>query len=85
MDQEDSMTHLFRELEERLLKPEVRSSPEAVAYLLADEFIEIGSSGTVYDKQQIIEALRGEPAEGPPAVRTADDLAVRLITDDVVS
>jgi hypothetical protein len=81
---EDSLMRLFRELEERLLSPEIRASPEALAQLLADEFMEIGSSGTVYNKQQVIEALQHEPAEGSSTARTADDLAVRPIAADIV-
>lgn len=37
----------LRALEEALLQPDVRKSEELVA-LLADEFIEFGSSGRVY-------------------------------------
>ena len=35
-------------LEEDLLKPEVRKSADRVGRLLADEFIEFGSSGRVF-------------------------------------
>ena len=55
-------TTLFRSLEQKLHRPEVRRSPDAVRALLADEFIEFGSSGRVYDKASIIEALASEPA-----------------------
>lgn len=34
---------------------------ERIADLLADDFIEYGSSGRVFDKQQILAALREEP------------------------
>ena len=47
-------------LEERLLDSAVRRSPEAISALLADEFVEYGSSGRVFDKEQIIESLQGE-------------------------
>ena len=53
--------HALRELEERLLQPDVRRSPRALADLLADEFVEFGSSGRIFDKPQIIAALRDEP------------------------
>lgn len=56
-----SQEELFRRLEEQLLQPEVRQSAEAVADLLADDFIEFGSSGQVFNKQQIIEGLQQEP------------------------
>jgi len=60
MDADKTLAELLRELEERLLRWDVRRSPAAVGDLLADEFVEFGSSGRVFDKQQIIDALRGE-------------------------
>ena len=54
---------LLRQLEERLLQPDVRKSVKDVMDLLADEFIEFGSSGRVFDKQQIINSLQNEPIE----------------------
>lgn len=75
---------LFRSLEQKLHRPEVRRSPDAVRALLADEFIEFGSSGTVYDKGAIIEALVGEPAEETTLVPDVHDFAVRSIASDAV-
>ncbi|MDZ8261681.1 nuclear transport factor 2 family protein [Nostoc sp. ChiQUE01b] len=63
---------LFRELEERLLQPDVRKSAKDIMDLLADEFIEFGSSGRVFNKQQIIESLQNEPIQS---------LTQRLITE----
>jgi hypothetical protein len=54
---------LLRELEERLLQPDVRKSAKDVMDLLADEFIEFGSSGRIFDKQQTINSLQNEPIE----------------------
>jgi hypothetical protein len=54
----------------------VRSSAEEITKLLADEFIEFGSSGRVFNKHHVIEALRDERS---PA-RTADGLTVRWLT-----
>ena len=56
-----SQEALLRQLEERLLQPDVRKSAQEVADLLADEFIEFGSSGRVFNKQQIIQGLQHEP------------------------
>ncbi len=50
----------FRSLEQRLHRPEVRASPEAVDELLADDFVEFGSSGAVYNKALVIDALSHE-------------------------
>ena len=77
-------TSLFRGLEEELLQPEVRADRARVAALLADGFIEIGSSGHVLGRPRIIEALEAERGEGPPAVRTLSDLGVRRLARDVV-
>jgi len=60
MEADRTLATLLRELEERLLCSDVRRSPTAVGELLADEFVEFGSSGRVFDKQQTIDALRGE-------------------------
>ncbi|ETX00291.1 MAG: hypothetical protein ETSY1_11720 [Candidatus Entotheonella factor] len=44
-----------------MFQPEVRQDAEAVAGLLAEGFVEFGSSGRVYDREATIEALRDEP------------------------
>lgn len=48
------------ELEERLLDPQFRRNRAAVSALLADEFIEQGSSGGVFDRRQILDLLESE-------------------------
>ena len=72
----------LRDLEERLLHPSVRASPEEVARLLADEFIEFGSSGRIYDKQQTIRLLQEE--EGEAQLTLAEFSARRLSADTVL-
>jgi hypothetical protein len=57
-----SVTEELLALEQRLLKPEVRGSAEAVAALLADNFAEFGSSGSVYDKEGVIRGLQEDPS-----------------------
>jgi hypothetical protein len=47
----------FYELELFLLKPEVRSSADRLNELLAEDFIEYGSSGLVYYKQDTLQNL----------------------------
>lgn len=49
------------ELEQKLLRPEVRASREAVAELLDDGFVEHGASGRIYDKQLTLDALAAAP------------------------
>ncbi len=79
---EDADEVLLRQLEVRLLSTDVRASSEALAELLADEFVEFGSSGLVWDKVQTVAGLLGE-GSGPAVERSARDLRVRLLVEDV--
>ena len=45
----------LKRLEENLLQPEVRRSPEQMAAFLADDFVEFGRSGRIYGKAEILE------------------------------
>lgn len=56
----DDLMRAILELEERLLTQDVRTSRQSLDGLLADDFVEIGSSGRVYDKASIIDALLTE-------------------------
>ncbi len=47
----------IKELELSLLKPETRSSRESLDRLIADDFIEFGTSGNKYIKADILERL----------------------------
>lgn len=83
-----SATHpdleFFRILEQKLHRPEVRRSPDAVRALLADEFIEFGSSGRVYNKASIVEALAEESMAEAALVPDVYDFAVHSIASDAV-
>jgi len=69
--QEDLST-LLRELENKLLDPTVRQSPAELGRLLADEFVEFGSSGNVYRKKDC--------ASGIPTVRVdISDFQAKLL------
>jgi hypothetical protein len=75
----------FQALEESLHQTATRGSPDKVRALLADGFVEFGSSGGVYGKEETIAALAGEgAAEGPPASISAYDFALRTIAPDTV-
>jgi hypothetical protein len=56
----------IRELEERLLSPEIRASAPDLKRLISDIFVEIGSSGRIYTKASIINVLTAAP-EPPDA------------------
>ena len=60
MEAETSQDTMLRQLEERLLQPDVRRSAQDMAELLADDFLEVGSSGRIFTKPQIIESLQQE-------------------------
>jgi hypothetical protein len=81
MKADNSHAQLLRQLEERLLQPDVRRSSAAVGDLLADEFMEFGSSGRIFNKQQIIDALRGEAT---PSQRLVLDFRTSVLAPGVV-
>ncbi|MBL9095715.1 MAG: DUF4440 domain-containing protein [Alphaproteobacteria bacterium] len=71
----------LQDLEKRLHRREIRGSRTAVSELLADDFTEIGRSGRVYDKAQLLSALASETSV--LTVETAE-FGCREIAKDVV-
>ena len=65
-------------LEEELLLPDVRKSTR-LTELLADEFIEFGSSGRVYTKADLVAVLQAET----PVTQTTSDFRVTAPAPDV--
>ncbi len=53
-------TKQFHELELALLDPEVRGTPGEMEQLLHDEFIELGSSGNLYGRAEMLSMINGE-------------------------
>ena len=53
----NEIVKIIYELESSLLQQEVRISVEKLNVLIADDFIEYGSSGQIYDKKDILERL----------------------------
>jgi len=80
--QKDLKTVIF-ESESSLLKPEVRLSREKLDLLLADDFIEFGSSGLIYDKKEILDRLP-KNSQTSPAEFLVSDFAVKELTEDLV-
>ena len=78
----DPETVALIRLEDALLVPEVRKSAAQIAALLADEFVEIGSSGRIYDKNQIIGQLQQE--SGEESLRTVSDFTARELADGLI-
>lgn len=84
MSKTDPDMDFFRALEQKLHRPEVRRSADAVRALLADDFIEFGSSGKVYDKASIVEALAEESTAEAALIPEVHHFAVRSIAPDTV-
>jgi len=80
MEIESSIQDILYQLEERLLHPEVRRSKEDLMTLLADDFVEFGSSGRIFNKQQIVEALIQSHTEQ----MELKDFQAKILAPDVV-
>ncbi len=72
-------THIIG-LESQLLTPHFRKSPSDVSSLLAEDFMEIGRSGQIYGRAEVIESLASETS----IVILMQDARVRSLSDDVV-
>lgn len=70
------MTHAAAGAERHLLDPAVRADRAALEELLHADFIEIGSSGRLWTREAMIEALLADPdVTGEPEDMTVDELA----------
>lgn len=77
----DNETKTFYNLETSLHKKEVRNSRDTVSSLLADDFLEFGRSGRMFEKQDIIAGLEQEAVD---LEITVSDFAARKLAEDVV-
>ena len=73
--------HHLRELEERLLNASGRDCDKDVLELLADEFVEFGSSGRVFSRREIVEAVRTAPPPDSTRRSLHDFKAIELGPD----
>jgi hypothetical protein len=73
----------FKRLEARLQLPSVRTSRQQLGLLLADAFVEFGSSGATHDKRSVIAGLLADPESALPRYATMENLKVRRLADDV--
>jgi hypothetical protein len=80
VDVEPSVRDHILGLEQRLLQPDLRRSPKELEVLLADDFLEYGSSGSIYRKRDVIEALQHES----PQLRLLTEFHVVALSSDVV-
>jgi hypothetical protein len=79
MENQSSLKEHLRRLEERLLEPEIRTSPEEITKLLADDFFEFGSSGNIWYKKDCV----GEGGVGILKM-TLHDFEINPLSPDVV-
>ncbi len=55
-----TLNETIKKLEKSLQVPDFRKNPVKLSHLIADEFIEIGKSGKVWNKSDLIEVLINE-------------------------
>ncbi|WP_246780447.1 DUF4440 domain-containing protein [Rhizobium sp. AQ_MP] len=70
-------------LEETLHRPEVRRCRQTVENLIAEDFMEIGASGKIYDRRAIIELLAKEPALPDDVVKSMN-YSLKMISEGSV-
>jgi hypothetical protein len=80
---EQSLEETIYALETSLLRPEVRSSARELDLLLADDFVEFGSSGEIYDKKAILERLPEDTRVSPPEF-VVSDFQLRVLGEEAV-
>ena len=78
------MKNIFKKilkLEESLLLSEVRVSLDTLDKLLADDFMEFGSSGSVYYKK---DTLKSVPANASKVKYTMSNFNAQSLADDII-
>ncbi|MDO7485773.1 DUF4440 domain-containing protein [Peribacillus frigoritolerans] len=79
MESESSLKEHLHQLEEKLLKPEIRTSQKELNNLLADNFFEFGSSGKVlYKDEGISEKGIGE------VKMTLSDFEIHPLSEEIM-
>jgi hypothetical protein len=76
----EKITQHLLYLEQSLLSPSGRRDRDRVAGLLADDFVEFGTSGKTLTRDQVLELLGTEEFEAPHI----EDLKCRAIAEGVV-
>lgn len=81
MDVSTEDSKQLQQLESSLLQADTRGSAEKLATLLAEEFIEYGYSGKIYNKSQTIKAVTSAPKD---EVISLSDFDVRRLAKNLV-
>ncbi|WP_338753069.1 DUF4440 domain-containing protein [Bacillus sp. FJAT-52991] len=82
MDRDLNLKEYIKGLDEKLLRPEVRASPEELNNLLADEFFEYGGSGNIFVKSDFTGAAG--VGGGVELKLTLHNFDMHILADDVV-
>ncbi len=82
----DTIPHIdeIRALEDALHRPDIRRTREAVEILLADGFVEFGSSGTIYHRADTIDLLAEEDDDADDGSLRASDYVLTPISTGAV-
>ena len=76
----DPIEAVIRDLELRLMTPAIRNYPELAGLLLADDFLEFGSSGQTYDKAAVLAAIANDATPAPDI----ETFSVRCLSSNLV-
>ncbi len=71
------VTKTLRDLEESHLIPDVRADRDRLASLLHDQFLEIGASGKLWSREDVLQHIVHEPT----TTRSLDEFECRLLND----
>ena len=80
MTKDEDLSQLIQQLELALLDPSTRKSVDYLNKRIADDFVEFGPSGKIYNKQHVLEFV---PLQSLRKF-TVSDLAVKALSHDVV-
>lgn len=70
--------------ERELLTSACRADPARAGQLLADDYVEFGASGRVWDRHGMLAALAADAAVAQAAAITDDDLTGRVLANGLV-
>jgi hypothetical protein len=76
----ENLKELIYKKETDLLKSEIRMSFEKINELISDDFIEYGSSGLVYNREDILKRL----PQGHSPFYTLSDFEMIVLSEDIV-
>jgi hypothetical protein len=80
VNEERELAALLLRLELMLMEPAFRRDSAAVSALLAEGFLEFGSSGRVWSREAILRLLATEEQQPVPRV---EDFTLRMLASDV--